>query len=87
MAMGKAVVITRTQGQKDVVRDGVDGLYVPPGDASALRAAILSLVENPDRCLRMGQKARQALEAGMTLDHWVQRVSKVVVDAVAARAA
>jgi hypothetical protein len=35
----------------------------------------------------MGQKARQALEAGMTLDHWVQRVSKVVVDAVAARAA
>lgn len=85
MAMGKAVVVTRTVGQKDVVSHGVDGLYVPPGDVDALREAIVSLLECPERCLRMGERARQTVEAGMTLDHWVGRVSAVVRHAAACR--
>ncbi len=33
MAMGKAVIVTRTPGQTDYIQEGVTGLYVPLADA------------------------------------------------------
>jgi len=47
MAMGKAVVTTRTRGRQPVVRDGDTGLLVAPGDARALRAAVARLLREP----------------------------------------
>jgi len=38
------LVVSRTGGLADVVRDGESGLLVPPGDAAALHAAILRLL-------------------------------------------
>lgn len=77
MAMGKAVITSRTIGQGETIRDGENGLYVPPGDASALRAAILRLLENPAEAERLGAQARRDIEAGWTLDHWVERIANV----------
>jgi glycosyltransferase involved in cell wall biosynthesis len=78
MAMGKPVVVTRTRGQADIVRDGENGLYVPPGDAHALRAAIVRLLDNPDESERMGQAGRALVESRHTLDGWVTSVADVV---------
>jgi glycosyltransferase involved in cell wall biosynthesis len=77
MAMGKAVITTKTTGQRDTIRDGENGLYVPPGDADALRAAIARLLDNPAEAERMGSQARRDLEADWTLDHWVERIARV----------
>ena len=49
MAMGKAVIASRTRGQRDVIEDGVTGIYVPPGDSAALRKAIVDLLASPER--------------------------------------
>jgi glycosyltransferase involved in cell wall biosynthesis len=68
MAMGKAVICSRTRGQVDVIQEGVTGLYVPIGDAAALRAAILSLWNDPQRALQMGQNARAHVEKYHTLE-------------------
>jgi glycosyltransferase involved in cell wall biosynthesis len=78
MAMGKAVIATRSRGQVDVVRDGENGLYVPPGDADALRAAIARLMNNPDETERMGRAGRALVESRHTLDGWVASVAGVV---------
>jgi glycosyltransferase involved in cell wall biosynthesis len=43
MAAGLAPVATRVGGVPEVVRDGVDGLLVPPADPAALAAALGSL--------------------------------------------
>ena len=40
LAVGCPVIATEVGGVPEVVRDGVNGLLVPPGDASALSAAI-----------------------------------------------
>ena len=40
MAMGKAAIASQTRGQVDVLGNGEHGLYVPPNDTRALRAAI-----------------------------------------------
>jgi glycosyltransferase involved in cell wall biosynthesis len=80
MAMGKAVIVSRTTGQRDVIRDGIDGVYVPPGDAEALRRAIVRLLEHPEQVTRLGLEARRTIESHMSLDLWTQRISAVVRD-------
>jgi len=47
MAAGVPVVATDVPGIRDVVRDGVTGLLVPPGRPDALAEAIRRVVENP----------------------------------------
>ncbi len=78
MAMGRAVIATRTIGQSDVIEEGVNGLYVPPGDPCALRAAIERLAAEPREAQRLGAAGRTCIEQDMTLDHWVRRVAEAV---------
>jgi glycosyltransferase involved in cell wall biosynthesis len=82
MAMGKAVIVTQTMGQRDVIEDGVNGLYVPPANPGAMRAAILRLMENPVETARMGENARRTIEERMSLDHWASRIADVTRAAV-----
>jgi glycosyltransferase involved in cell wall biosynthesis len=62
MAAGKAVIASAVGGTDEAVQDGVTGLLVPAGDADALASAILSLLEQPDRALRMGVAGRTLVE-------------------------
>ncbi len=50
MAHGKPVVALAAGGVTEIVRDGVDGLLVPPDDAAALEEAVAKLVA--DRAFR-----------------------------------
>jgi glycosyltransferase involved in cell wall biosynthesis len=68
MAMGKPVICSRTRGQVDVIQEGVTGLYVPVGDADALRSAIMSLWNEPSRARQMGRDARAYVEKNHTLE-------------------
>jgi glycosyltransferase involved in cell wall biosynthesis len=79
MAMGKAVVVTRTRGQVDLVEEGETGLYVPPRDARALRKAIKHLLARPDEAARMGRAGRAVAESRLTLDGWVSRVVELTL--------
>jgi glycosyltransferase involved in cell wall biosynthesis len=68
MAMGKPVICSRTKGQVDVIQEGVTGLYVPVGDAGALRKAIELLWNEPQRAEQMGRDARAFVERHHTLE-------------------
>ena len=74
MAMGKAVIATRNGCPSDLIEDGVTGLYVPPGDAAALRAAMQLLLDDPERSAEMGRAARRRIEQNFTLDAYVARL-------------
>jgi glycosyltransferase involved in cell wall biosynthesis len=82
MAMGKAIICTRTQGQVDLLQDGVTGIFVPPSDHEALRKAILHLWNNPEIAERMGKNGRIYIETHHTLDKFVQSVKEVVDGAI-----
>jgi glycosyltransferase involved in cell wall biosynthesis len=74
MAMGKPVICSRTRGQVDVIQDGVTGLFVPVGDPAALRAAMLSLWNDPKRAHAMGVRARAFVEQHHTLERFALSV-------------
>jgi len=63
MAMRRAVVSTAVGGVPGVLRDGVEGLLVPAGDAAALSAALGRVVADPALRARMGAAGRAAVEA------------------------
>ena len=58
-AAGTPVVASDIAGYRDVARDGVDGVLVPPGDPAALGEALHDLAVDPQRRLEMGERARE----------------------------
>jgi phosphatidylinositol alpha-mannosyltransferase len=56
-AAGTPVVASDIAGYRDVVRNGVDGLLVPVGDAQALAEALRDLYDDPERRARMARAA------------------------------
>ncbi len=61
-AASTPVVASDIPGYRDVARDGVDGLLVPPGDALALAEALRALALDPTRRAAMATAARERAE-------------------------
>jgi glycosyltransferase involved in cell wall biosynthesis len=62
MAHRRAVIATLAGGLPDKVRNGVNGWLVPPGNPSALAAAISGALGQPERLPRMGLEGRGIVE-------------------------
>jgi glycosyltransferase involved in cell wall biosynthesis len=62
MAHQRPVVATTAGGLPDKVRPGINGWLVPPGDASALAAAISGAIGQSDRFPALGAAARTIVE-------------------------
>lgn len=62
-AMGKPLVLTDIRGCREVARQGVEGLLVPPRNAKKLAEALITVLNDPSLRTQMGTAARtRALE-------------------------
>jgi phosphatidylinositol alpha-1,6-mannosyltransferase len=68
---GVPAVVSQDCGLEEAIRDGETGLSAPPDDPAATAAAILSLLDDPDRRRAMGRRAR---EVALTAT-WAERVA------------
>lgn len=59
MACGKPLIASDTGGIPDLLKHDRNGLLVPPGDAEKLADAILKLLGEPERAVRMGVYGRE----------------------------
>ena len=71
-ASGLAMITTREAG--DVVRDGMEGIIVQPGDVDAIAAAIEHLYRHPEIVESMSVAARQRVVEHFTWDHYRTRL-------------
>lgn len=62
-ACGRALIATDIPGCREIVRPGINGLLVPPQDASALADAIAELLSSPETRARFGSASRRIAEA------------------------
>jgi len=58
MAAGEAVLASATGGIPEMLRDGKDGLLVPPNDVEALARGMLELCGDPSLRRRLGRRAK-----------------------------
>jgi len=61
MAQGIPPIVTRVGGMPEIVKNHINGLIVPPGNAPALAEAIQFLADNPDLGDRLGRNAKKTI--------------------------
>ncbi len=71
-ASGRAMIASDVPGCREVVRDEVTGITVPPRDAQALEQAMVRLGEDPSLRARFGRSARQKAEAVFSVEDVVR---------------
>lgn len=81
-AAGTPVVASDIAGYRDVVRDGVDGVLVPRGDATALAETLLDLWLAPERRAAMGDAAAERAQR-FAWPHVAREVLDAYEDAIA----
>jgi len=75
MAMGKAVVATKTSGTVDYIEDGVDGHLVAPHDPENLRQRITRLFGDDEMIARLGANAKKSAREKYMPQHYLEGVS------------
>jgi len=82
LSCGLPIVATRVGGIPDIVQHENTGLLVDTGDVEGLAAALMTLLEDPDRCMKMGQRAhlfaREHLDARKTVGRLVELYSELI---------
>lgn len=84
MAMERPIVATDAGGVPEIVVHGECGLLVPPGDARAMADAVVALLRDPARALRLGRAARERAEARFDIARHVDAVETVYAGVVSA---
>ena len=59
MAAGKAIVATHIEGVRELLREGKEGLLVPPRDPTALAQAVARLLDDAELRKRLGSRAQE----------------------------
>ncbi|HLY27935.1 MAG TPA: glycosyltransferase family 4 protein [Aggregatilineales bacterium] len=83
MASGKAVVASAVGQLNKVISDGQSGLLVPPGDATAMTAALRRLIENEGLRSQLGRYARDEAVRKYSWEHYLSRLERVCAAVVA----
>ena len=72
MATGLPVIVTAVGGNPEIVRDGIDGILVPRGDAEACGRAIERLFSDFDWAQKLGANGRKRTRERYRLDTTIQ---------------
>jgi glycosyltransferase involved in cell wall biosynthesis len=78
MALSRPIVASRLGQISEMLKDGVTGRLVEPGDVRDLSAAILDVLQSPDRGQALGDAARREVEKSHTWDHRASAVLRRV---------
>ena len=85
MAAGKAVVASSVGSIPELVRDGENGLLVPPHDGAALARALARLLEDEGLRSRLGASARKTVEAQYSTQAVCGRLAAIYNDLAGTR--
>jgi len=86
-ALGKPVIGTRIGGIPELVTDGETGLSFEPGNVVDLREKILSLLENKNKIIEMGKRARAFVEERLNPEKHYHDLMDIYTEAMSHRAA
>jgi glycosyltransferase involved in cell wall biosynthesis len=77
MACGVAPVVTNIPGNREWIRDEVNGLLYPPRDPMALAGRISRLIENEDQRREFGERCSMIIERKANWKECVRKVEAI----------
>jgi glycosyltransferase involved in cell wall biosynthesis len=80
-SMSRPVICSQIDGQRGAFEHGRTGLFVPPGDAEALRKAVVDLWDHPEDAARMGREGRREVLEHRRMGRFAREVSAVLQEA------
>jgi teichuronic acid biosynthesis glycosyltransferase TuaC len=83
MACAKPVIGCAGQGIDEIIRDGHNGMLIPPSDEIALADRLLALLQDVALRQRLGSVARQTVLQSHTLHHQAGRLAEIYRECVA----
>ena len=81
MASGRAILASRVAGIPDVLSDGVEGLLVPPGEASSIRQGLLRLASSLSLRTHLGEGALRRVKRDLTWERVAATLEESYVQA------
>ena len=82
MAMGKATIISDSEGIRDYFQKDITSILVKPGDTVELEKAIRSIINNDDEINRLGRNARKFVMENFSTPKHNLRVAEVLVQTI-----
>jgi glycosyltransferase involved in cell wall biosynthesis len=77
MAAGRPVVSTNVGGVRALLRNGMEGFLVEPGDQAGLTVGIRSLLTDPELAATMGRRAAQRLSREHDIAYVINRLMDI----------
>ncbi len=87
MALGKPVVAINAGGPAEIIRDGIDGVLVPPEDAGALANAAIALWRDRAAATRIGEAGRTRVRQAFSLSRHVEQMEALYAQLLGERPA
>ena len=81
LACGVPVVANATEGAREVIKDGADGVLVPIGDVHALADAIILMLRDAPRRRAFGERAAEGARERFDIARTVEATERVYAEA------
>jgi glycosyltransferase involved in cell wall biosynthesis len=83
MAAGLPVIATRVGGTPEIIRDGLNGLLVPPSDPASLKDALTRVLDDPAMAKGLGEAAKRSIEERFSMARMVNSTEALYTDLLA----
>jgi len=80
MSVGIPVIASDTGGLREIVREGVTGHLVPPGDYMGIAEKICELYRNPERVRKMGESGRRTAKENFSAERLTRNIVALIND-------
>jgi glycosyltransferase involved in cell wall biosynthesis len=85
MATGLPTVATSVGGNTEIVKEGITGLLIPPGDPDALASALWDYITNKNMRAMHGQTGRLRVKNSFSIADMVESYEQVYQRAILGR--
>ncbi|MDY6863273.1 MAG: glycosyltransferase family 4 protein [Thermodesulfobacteriota bacterium] len=73
----KPVIATKVGGNTEIIRDGFNGILIPPKDKSAIEKAVVKLLRNKDMCRQFAENGYRKVIENFSADRMAKEYFKL----------
>lgn len=82
MGLGKCCVVSAVNGNNELIRDGIEGVLINPGDPVALYEGIKKVADNPELAMKLGLNARKRMSESFSEARMMDKVEEFFISKI-----